>query len=112
MAEIIKYGAIADKELFSFLEKNLERLLKRDAALLAQVTRRCAVIKGRVVSKDERDSGMREILNFGHTFGHALESVTPYRRYQHGDAVAWGMMAVALLGTEAGFTPPHDAGRS
>ena len=111
MAEIIKYGAIADKALFSFLEKNLERLLKRDAALLAQVTRRCAVIKARVVSKDERESGLREILNFGHTFGHALESVTRYRRYQHGEAVAWGMMAAALLGHEAGITRPDDAAR-
>src|SRR6266566_318510 len=111
LAEIIKYGAIADKALFSFLEKNLERLLKRDAALLTQVTRRCAVIKARVVSKDERESGLREILNFGHTFGHALESVTRYRRYQHGEAVAWGMMAAALLGHEIQITPAVDASR-
>lgn len=111
LAEVIKYGAIADKELFSFLEANLERVLQRDAAALAHIIPRCAAIKARVVNKDERESGLREILNFGHTFGHALESVTRYTRYRHGEAVAWGMMAAALLGHEAGITPANDAAR-
>jgi 3-dehydroquinate synthase len=68
-------------------------------------------IKARVVSRDERESGLREILNFGHTFAHALESITKYRRYQHGEAVAWGMMAAALLGHEAGITRADDVSR-
>jgi 3-dehydroquinate synthase len=63
------------------------------------------------VSRDERESSLREILNFGHTFGHALESATKYKRYQHGEAVAWGMMAAALLGHEAGVTRSDDVSR-
>ncbi|MBZ5528296.1 MAG: 3-dehydroquinate synthase [Acidobacteriia bacterium] len=111
LAEVIKYGVIADKALFLFLEQNLEKILKRDPAALGHVITRCAEIKARVVSRDERESGLREILNFGHTFGHALESLTAYKRYQHGEAVAWGMMAAALLGHESGITSPHVAAR-
>ena len=66
---------------------------------------------GRVVSRDERESGLREVLNFGHTFAHALESVTRYRVYRHGEAVAWGMIAAALLGHEVKLTPAQDASR-
>jgi 3-dehydroquinate synthase len=68
-------------------------------------------IKARVVSRDERESGLREILNYGHTFAHALESVTKYRRYQHGEAVAWGMISAALLGHELGLTRANDVSR-
>ena len=111
LAEVAKYGAISDRGLFAYLENNFGRLLKCDAAALGYVIPRCAAIKAGVVSKDERESGLREILNFGHTFGHALESLTRYRCYQHGEAVAWGMMAAALLGHEAGITPADDAAR-
>jgi 3-dehydroquinate synthase len=68
-------------------------------------------IKARIVTHDEKESGLREILNFGHTFAHALESVTHYKRYQHGEAVAWGMMAAALLGREIGVTRTDDVCR-
>ncbi|HKF24824.1 MAG TPA: 3-dehydroquinate synthase [Candidatus Acidoferrum sp.] len=111
LAEVIKYGVIADARLFAFLEKNFERVLEREARSLEYLIARSAEIKARVVSKDERESGLREILNFGHTFGHALESATAYRRYQHGEAVAWGMMAAALYGHETGVTPAGDAAR-
>ena len=111
IAEVIKYGVISDAKLFSFLEANIERVLRRDSAALAYIIPRCAEIKARVVSEDEHESGLREILNFGHTFGHALESVTKYRVFQHGEAVAWGMMAAALLGYVAGITPERDATR-
>lgn len=111
MAEVIKYGVIADGRLFRFLEQNLEKALGRDVKVLRHLITRCAEIKAAVVSKDEKESGLREILNFGHTFGHALESATHYRRYQHGEAVAWGMMAAALLGHEIGVTPALDASR-
>ena len=105
VAEVIKYGVIADAKLFAFLEKQMDAILRRDEAALEHVIRRSIAIKARVVSKDEKESGLREILNFGHTFGHALESVTRYRRFQHGEAVAWGMMCAALLGHEVAGTP-------
>lgn len=100
LAEVIKYGVIADPKLFAFLEKRMDALLQRDTKALEHVIRRSIEIKAWVVGKDERESGLREILNFGHTFGHALESATRYRRFQHGEAVAWGMMCAGLLGHE------------
>jgi 3-dehydroquinate synthase len=111
LAEVIKYGVIADAKLFAYLEKNFEAVLRRDPSALAYIIPRCLEIKAQVVSKDERESGLREILNFGHTFAHALETVTHYRTYQHGEAVAWGMMAAALLGHEIGLTPADEVSR-
>jgi 3-dehydroquinate synthase len=104
IAEVIKYGVIADRSLFLYLDKNMEKLLRQDPEVLDFVISRCVEIKASVVSSDERESGLREILNFGHTFGHALESVTKYRRYLHGEAVAWGMARAALLGYYLGIT--------
>src|SRR5713101_6204566 len=100
LAEVIKYGVIADKALFSYLESNLARLLRRAPRELSFVIGRCARIKAEVVSKDEREAGLREILNFGHTFAHALETLTGYKKFRHGEAVAWGMVAAAILGRE------------
>jgi 3-dehydroquinate synthase len=111
LAEVIKYGVIADASLFRFLEERMSELLHREAAELEYVIRRSIEIKASVVSKDERESGVREILNYGHTFAHALESVTRYRRYQHGEAVAWGMMCAALLGHQVVNTPADDVAR-
>jgi 3-dehydroquinate synthase len=111
IAEVIKYGVIADAELFAYLEQNMEKLLRKDRAALDYLIPRCVEIKGDVVSRDERESGLREILNFGHTFGHALESATKYRRYLHGEAVAWGMIAAALVGRELGITRNDDVSR-
>jgi len=111
LAEVIKYGVISDAKLFSYLEKNFDAVLRRDPTALAYIITRSLEIKAHVVSCDERESGLREILNFGHTFGHALETVTNYRVYQHGEAVAWGMMAAALLGHEIGLTRADDVSR-
>jgi 3-dehydroquinate synthase len=111
IAEVIKYGVIADPELFAFLEQNMDKLLSKDRDALEYVIPRCVEIKSEVVSRDERESGLREILNFGHTFGHALESVTKYRRYLHGEAVAWGMTAATLVGRELGITRNDDVSR-
>ena len=111
LAEVIKYGVIADAALFTFLEKNMDLILRRDPASLNYVIRRSVEIKARVVSKDERESGLREILNFGHTFGHALETLTRYRHFQHGEAVAWGMMCAALLGHEISITSADTVSR-
>ncbi len=111
LAEVIKHAIIADSRMFAYLEANMEKVLRRDRHALDFLIPRNVEIKARVVSRDERESGLREILNFGHTFAHALESVTKYRRYQHGEAVAWGMMAAAFLGHELGLTPAEDASR-
>ena len=111
LAEVIKYGVIADAKLFAFLEKQMDAVLRRDTRALGHVIRRSIAIKAQVVSKDEKESGLREILNFGHTFGHALESVTRYRHFQHGEAIAWGMMCAALLGHEVAGTPADVVSR-
>ncbi|HMD40119.1 MAG TPA: 3-dehydroquinate synthase [Candidatus Acidoferrum sp.] len=111
LAEVIKYGVIADAKLFAWLEKNFDAVLRRDPAALAYIVPRSLEIKAQVVSRDERESGLREILNFGHTFGHALETITNYRTYQHGEAVAWGMMTAALLGHELRLTPADEVSR-
>src|SRR6266568_425856 len=111
LAEVIKHAVIADAPMFAMLEKDMEKILRRDRQALGFLIPRNVQIKARIVSRDERESGFREVLNFGHTFAHALESVTKYRRYQHGEAVAWGMMAAAFLGHELGLTPADDVSR-
>jgi 3-dehydroquinate synthase len=109
--EVLKYGIICDALLFRYLEANLDRVLRRDSAALRFVIPRCIQAKARIVSRDEKESGLREVLNFGHTVGHALEVVTRYRRYRHGEAVGWGMMAAARLGVLMGRTPEDHAQR-
>lgn len=111
LAEVIKHAIIADAKMFAMLEKDLEKVLRRDRDSLHFLIARNVHIKARVVSRDERESGLREILNFGHTFAHALESITKYRRYQHGEAVAWGMSTAAFLGHEVGLTRADDVSR-
>ena len=93
---------IGDAKLFRFLEEKMEKLLRRDPAALDFVIERSIAQKARVVSEDEHESGLREILNFGHTFAHALESVTRYRKYLHGEAVGWGMIAASKLAVANG----------
>jgi 3-dehydroquinate synthase len=107
--EIIKYGVIGDAKLFQFLELKMEKLLRRDPAVLDFVIERSVSQKARVVSLDERESGLREILNFGHTFAHALESVTRYRKYLHGEAVGWGMFAATKLASASLMLSTPDA---
>jgi 3-dehydroquinate synthase len=111
LAEVIKHAVIADAEMFAMLEKDLDKVLRRDRQSLRFLIPRNVEIKARVVSRDEHESGLREILNYGHTFAHALEKVTKYRRYQHGEAVAWGMIAAAFLGHELGLTRADDVSR-
>jgi 3-dehydroquinate synthase len=109
--EVIKYGVIGDARLFEFLEREMEKLLRRDPAALDFVIQRSVIQKARVVSRDERESGLREILNFGHTFAHALESVTRYLKYLHGEAVAWGMIAASQLAVAARMFSSKEAAR-
>jgi 3-dehydroquinate synthase len=97
LAEVIKYGAIVDADFFAWLEANLEALLARDTEALAAAIRRCCELKAQIVAEDERESGRRAILNFGHTFGHAIERCQGYGEWLHGEAVAAGMVMAAQL---------------
>jgi len=111
IAEVIKYGVIADATFFSWLEDNVEPLLAMEAKSLAHAVARSCAIKAEIVAEDERESGRRAILNFGHTFGHAIEALTNYRQYLHGEAVAIGMVMAADLSVRSGLLPRADAGR-
>ena len=102
MAEVIKYGIIYDAGLFTRLERDLPRLLKREPKTLGAVVARCCEIKAEVVGQDEREGGLRAILNFGHTIGHAIENISGYGKYLHGEAIAIGQVATAKL--SAGLT--------
>ena len=97
LAEVIKYGAIVDKEFFGWLEDNLQALLNRDTEALIYAIRRSCEIKAQVVAEDERETGRRALLNFGHTFGHAIENSMGYGNWLHGEAVAAGMVMAAQM---------------
>ncbi len=103
LAEVIKYGPIADTAFFEWLEGNLEALLAREPSALAHAVRRSCEIKAWVVAQDERDFGLRAILNFGHTFGHAIETGLGYGQWLHGEAVGCGMVMAANLSHRLGM---------
>ena len=98
LAEVIKYGAIADQTFFAWLEQNMSVLLEKQPHALEHAVRRSCEIKAALVAADERDAGRRAILNFGHTFGHAIERCQGYGEWLHGEAVATGMIMAAELG--------------
>ena len=97
LAEVIKYGAICDVEFLAWLEANIPALLEKDPAALAHAIRRSCELKAEIVAEDEREAGRRAILNFGHTFGHAIEHCMGYGEWLHGEAVAAGMIMAAQL---------------
>ncbi len=103
IAEVIKYGVIWDESLFQFLDRNRDSILGGDPESLSWIIRRSCEIKAEVVSKDERESGLRAILNYGHTIGHALETETGYTAFLHGEAIAIGMCLEAELSAQLGF---------
>ena len=103
LAEVIKYGPIADMEFFDWIEANIDALLARDPAALAHAVKRCCEIKAYVVGQDEREAGLRAILNFGHTFGHAVEAGLGYGAWLHGEAVGCGMVMAAQLSQRLGL---------
>jgi 3-dehydroquinate synthase len=111
LAEVIKYGIIYDARLFERLESDLPRLLRRDPRTLAAVIARCCEIKADVVRQDETESGVRAILNFGHTIGHALEAISHYGKYLHGEAIAIGQVVAARLSTQVLGLPAREADR-
>ncbi len=102
LAEVVKYGVISDENFFSFLEENVDKILSRNAEVMAQIVRRSCEIKAEVVSLDEKENGLRRILNFGHTIAHAVEEETGYEKYNHGEAVAIGMLGAAFISEKIG----------
>jgi 3-dehydroquinate synthase len=109
--EAMKYGVIRNPAIFELMESNCNALLRRDGALLETLITECIRVKAEVVSADERESGERRILNFGHTIGHALEAETNYRRLLHGEAVGWGMIAASMIGASMQITDSQTAQR-
>jgi 3-dehydroquinate synthase len=109
--EAIKYGVLGDRGLFEWIERRLGSLLEADEGDLARLAERCCRIKARIVAADERETGVRRFLNLGHTAGHALEAVTRYRRFSHGEAVGYGMEVAAELGVIMGLLDPGEAAR-
>ena len=108
LAEVIKYGIIDDRPFFDLLAREGPGLVTLTSAHLEHAIVRSCEIKARVVEQDEREGGLRAVLNFGHTIGHALEAVTQYRVYTHGEAISIGMVSAALIGEQAGVTRPED----
>ncbi len=106
LAEAIKTALLGDEDLLRLLEGERGRVQARESALLAGIVERCLRVKGAVVEEDFREAGRREILNLGHTFGHALETEGGFRRWTHGEAVAWGLKMALRLGERLGVTPP------
>ncbi|GIX30031.1 MAG: 3-dehydroquinate synthase [Porticoccaceae bacterium] len=105
LAEVVKYGLIADAHFYRWLGERLEGLKGRDPGILEEVVARCCRIKAEVVARDEREAGLRAILNLGHTFGHAIEALQDYRGWLHGEAVAVGLVLAAELSARLGRIP-------
>lgn len=109
LGEVVKYGVISDEKFFAYLEDNAEKI--RDVKTLAHIVKRSCELKAEVVGKDERESGLRRILNFGHTLAHAVEEQTRYEKFRHGEAVAIGMVSAARISCELGKTSAANVER-
>jgi 3-dehydroquinate synthase len=111
LAEVVKHAMIADAELFDTLEQDTDRVLARDAEVLQGIVAKNCAIKARIVEQDERETGVRAVLNFGHTVGHAVEAALGYGAVTHGEAVAYGMLVATALSVRRGLCPRPDAAR-
>jgi 3-dehydroquinate synthase len=111
LAEVIKHGLTLNLDFTEWLEENIEKLLARERQTLAYAVRRCCELKAQVVVADERESGRRAVLNFGHTFGHAIEGGTGYGTWLHGEAIAAGMVMAAELSVRLGMIAKPDLAR-
>ncbi|MDH7577842.1 MAG: 3-dehydroquinate synthase [Bacillota bacterium] len=111
LAEVIKYGVIWDEGFFRFLEEHIDQVFAFNQEILSEIIKQSCSIKAKIVEKDERESGLRAILNFGHTIGHALETLAGYRVYRHGEAVSMGMVAAATLAVRKGLMDSEDRDR-
>jgi 3-dehydroquinate synthase len=107
LAEVIKYAVIRDKELFTYIEGNLDKIKSLDDRALEEIVFRSAKIKAEIVEKDEKDLGLRAILNYGHTVGHAIESASDFK-VEHGKAVAIGMLAAAKISNRMGILDKNE----
>ena len=105
---MIKYGVILDESLTVLLENNVDRVARKDSSILEEIIERCCRLKAYVVQEDEKESGLRAILNFGHTLGHALEAISDYQVYLHGEAVAIGMVYASSLAVNKGLWQDGD----
>ena len=112
LAEVIKYGLIWDAEFFAWLEANMDKLRALDAVAITYAIHRSCEIKAQVVSQDEREGGLRAILNFGHTFGHAIETGMGYGNWLHGEAVGAGMVMAAETSRRMGWLSEADVART
>ncbi len=111
LAEVVKYGILGDEKLFSFLETNSEKILNLDKHSLVKIIRRSCEIKADIVEKDEREAGLRAVLNLGHTFGHAIEFLTNFKKYRHGEAVSLGMVLAGKISNNRGLCKKDVSGR-
>jgi|TARA_B100001540_G_scaffold299654_1_gene304356 3-dehydroquinate synthase len=111
LAEVIKYGLIRDLDFFEWLEVNTSKILALEPKVMTHLIERCCQIKAEIVSEDEREGSVRAILNFGHTFGHAIESLTDYSVYSHGEAVAMGMVMASNMSHKMDMLSSEDKKR-
>lgn len=111
LAEVVKYGVILDHSLFEFLELNSDRIIALDVSCLTELVQCCCQIKAQVVEQDEKESGLRAVLNYGHTLGHALETAAGYRELVHGEAVAIGMVLAARISQMLGHCSQDEVAR-
>lgn len=111
LGEVIKYGIIADEKLFELVEGNIHQIFSKNVDILNEIVTTCSKIKAKIVSEDEKEKGIRAILNFGHTLGHALETITNYKGYSHGEAVAVGMFFSSFLSLKLETITQNDFDR-
>jgi 3-dehydroquinate synthase len=111
LAEVVKYGVVADADFFEYLSNNSPGLMARDKNCLLAVEKRSCAVKASIVVRDERESGLRAVLNYGHTIGHAIESLSGYKKYLHGEAVAIGMAYAARISETMGYSAKTDTER-
>jgi 3-dehydroquinate synthase len=111
LAEVVKYGVIKDAEFFNWLEKNVESLQKQDTAALVNAVKKSCQIKADIVEVDEKEGSIRAFLNYGHTFGHAIEALSGYGQWKHGEAVAVGMVVAAKISMTRGLCAQQDVDR-
>jgi 3-dehydroquinate synthase len=111
LAEVIKYGIIYEESFFNYLEENAHKIMDRNPECLSTIIYHSCRIKSEIVAKDEREEGLRAILNLGHTFGHAIEKLTGYNVYRHGEAVAMGTIAAVYLAQDEGLLQESEVSR-
>ena len=111
LAEVVKYGVVIDYDFFEYLERNVDAILAMEREYLVEVIHRCCGLKSQVVELDERESGLRAVLNYGHTLGHALETLAGYRELVHGEAVAMGMALAVRICMAKGYCSEMDGSR-